>query len=419
MASLSAIKSVLSQRNTRIFYGCSAFSWTGLWIQQIATDWLAWELTHSALWVGILAFCNLGPSVIVSPFAGALSDRMDRLRLTVVTQLVTAAHAATLVVLTATGVIRIEHMVVLQILLGISQSFAQPARQSLVPGMVSRADLPGAVALNSLTYNIARSVGPGIGGVLVATWGVIPGMVVNCCAYLIASVTMPMLRLPPEARRGHPPTGRSVMREAMDGIVYVARHRGMAPLFIYAWLVGILARSVPEMLSPYVAGLWGRGPEGLAILATTMGVAALAGGMSIAVRGRLRGLSKLTLGAGLVMSIGTGLFVATHSFPFAVVCAVALGAAGTVHGISAQTLLQSGTSGHMLGRVLSLWGMITRAAPAIGALMYGAATEIAGLQVPVIIGAALATLGAVWAWRQLPRMVRGLERATPARVAAE
>jgi MFS family permease len=413
MASLAAIRSVLSQRNTRIFYGCSAFSWTGLWVQQIATDWLAWELTHSPLWVGILAFCNLGPSVVISPFAGALSDRLDRLRLTVATQLVTAAHSATLVVLTATEVIRVEHMAVLQVILGISQSFAQPARQSLVPGMVSRADLPGAVALNSLTYNIARSVGPGIGGVLVAGWGVIPGMVVNCCAYLVASMTMPMLRLTPETRRGHPPTGRSVVREAMDGIAYVARHRGMAPLFVYAWIVGILARSVPEMLAPYVAGLFGRGPEGLATLATTMGVAALGGGLFVAMRGRLRGLSKLTLGAGLVMSVGTGLFVATHSFHFAVVCALALGAAGTVHGISAQTLLQSGTSGHMLGRVLSLWGMITRAAPAIGALMYGAATEFAGLQAPVILGATLATLGVVWAWRRLPRMVRGLERTRP------
>jgi len=413
VASLGAIKSVLSSRNTRIFYGCSAFSWTGLWVQQIATDWLAWTLTHSPLWVGILAFCNLGPSVIVSPFAGAFSDRMDRLRLTVATQLVTAAHSATLIVLTLTGTIRVEYMAVLQVLLGVSQSFAQPARQSLVPGMVSRADLPGAVALNSLTYNIARSVGPGIGGVLVATWGVVPGMVVNCIAYLIASATMPMLRLSPEARRGHPPTGRSVLREAMDGIAYVARHSGMAPLFIYAWIIGIFARSVPEMLSPFVAGLWNRGPEGLATLATTMGIAALVGGLAIAVRGRLRGLSKLAIGAGMLMSAGTFLFVATHSFPFAVICAVSLGASGTVHGISAQTLLQSGTSGHMLGRVLSLWGMITRAAPAIGALLYGAAAEYAGLQVPVLIGTTIAMGASLWAGRQLPRMVRALERPRP------
>ena len=413
MASLTAIKSVLIQRNTRIFYGCSAFSWTGLWVQQIATDWLAWQLTHSALWVGILAFCNLGPSVFVSPFAGAVSDRVDRLKLTVITQLVTAAHSATLIVLTLSGAIRIEYMAILQVLLGISQAFAQPARQSLVPGMVSREDLPAAVALNSLTYNIARSVGPGIGGLLVVAWGVVPGMVVNCVAYLIASVTMPMLRLPPAARRGHPPTGRSVLREAGDGIAYVARHPGMAPLFIYAFIIGITVRSVPEMLAPFVAGLFGRGAEGLATLATTMGIAALAGGMVIATRGRLQGLAKFAIGGGLAMTIGTGMFVATHSFPFAVMCALGIGAAGTIHGISAQTLLQSGTSGHMLGRVLSLWGMITRAAPAIGALIYGVATEFVGLQLPVIAGCAVGAIAALVAMRQLPTIMRALERERP------
>jgi MFS family permease len=414
MANLAAIRSVLAQRNTRIFYSCSALSWTGLWIQQIATDWLAWTLTHSALWVGILAFCNLGPSVIVSPFAGAVSDRVDRLKLTIATQLFTAFHAATLAILTITGTIRIEHMAILQVLLGISQSFAQPARQSLVPGMVSRADLPGAVALNSLTYNIARSVGPGIGGILVAVGGVVPGMIINCIGYLIASATMPMLKLSDEIRHGHKPTGRSVLREAIDGISYVAAHPGMGPLFIYAALIGVFARSVPEMLAPFVAGLFNRGPEGLATLAATMGLAALAGGTFIAMRGKLRGLSKYAIGSGLVMSLGTGLFVATHSFPFAVICAVSIGAAGTLHGISAQTLLQSGTPSHMLGRVLSLWGMITRAAPAIGALLYGAATEFAGLQLPVLIGTIAAAAASVWAGRRLPQIVRALERPTPA-----
>ncbi len=347
MASLSAIKSVLSQRNTRIFYGCSAFSWTGLWVQQIATDWLAWELTHSPLWVGILAFCNLGPSVIVSPFAGAFSDRLDRLRLTVATQLVTAAHSATLVVLTATGVIRIEHMVVLQIILGISQSFAQPARQSLVPGMVSRADLPGAVALNSLTYNIARSVGPGIGGVLVAAWGVIPGMVVNCVAYLIASVTMPMLRLSPETRRGHPPPAAA----------WCARRWTASPMWrgTRAWR---RCSSMPGSSASGPQRARDAGPP------TSPGCGDAGRGAGDArhdhgPRGaRRRAVHRHARPAPRPLQadarrragdVGRHRAVRGHHTPsISPWSALALGAAGTIHGISAQTLLQSGTSGHML-----------------------------------------------------------------------
>nr|WP_283949650.1 MFS transporter [Limobrevibacterium gyesilva] len=399
----------MSSRNTQIFYACSLTSWTGLWMQKVATDWLAWQLTHSALWIGILTFCNLGPSVIVSPFAGAVSDRVDRLRLTVLTQLITAGHALTLAVLTLTGLIRIEYMAALEILLGTSQAFAQPARQSLVPGMVSRADLPGAVALNSLCFNLARSIGPGIGGVIVATWGVVPAILANCCAYLAASMTMPLLKLDAATRRGHAPTG-SVLREALDGIVYVARHPGMGPLFLYAATVGVLIRAVPELLPPFVAGLFGRGAEGLATVSSAIGLAALAGGTFIAMRGRLKGLCKLAVGSGLVLALATAGFVATHAFPFAVVCAAAMGAATTIHGIAVQTLLQTATASHMIGRVLSLWGMITRAAPAMGALSYGAASEVAGLQAPVLVGCAIAAGACVAAISRLPHMARALER---------
>ncbi|MBN8892018.1 MAG: hypothetical protein BGP12_17025 [Rhodospirillales bacterium 70-18] len=409
MASLSAIRTVLAHRNTRIFYGGSLVSWTGLWVQKVAVDWLAWELTHSPLWVGILAFCNLAPSVIVSPFAGAWADRMDRVRLTVVTQLITAAHAATLAGLTLSGHIRVEYIAVLEVLLGTAQAFAQPARQTLVPGMVPRSELPGAIALNSLCYNLARSIGPGIGGLIVAAAGVVPAMLVNCAAYLFASVTLPLLRLHAGARRGHAPTG-SVLREVVDGIMYVARHPGMGPLFLFAGLLGVLTRPVQEMLPPYIDRLFSQGAQGLATVSSAIGMAAMVGGLIVAMRGRLDGLARLAVAAGAVMVLATAGFVATHHFGFAVVCAATLGGATTMHGISVQTLLQSSTSGHMLGRVLSLWGMIGRAAPALGAVIYGGLAEFAGLQLPVLAGAAVASVACVLVVRRLPRIARALER---------
>ncbi len=410
MASLSAISRVLSHRNTRIFYLGSQISWTGLWVQKVAVDWLAWELTHSPLWVGVMAFCNLAPSVLVSPFAGAVADRMDRVRLTVATQLFTALHAATLAVLTLTGLVRIEYIAALEVLLGSVQAFAQPARQSLVPGMVPRSDLPGAVALNSLCYNLARSIGPGIGGLIVATAGVVPAMLVNCVGYLFASATMKLLRIEPGHRRGHAPTG-SVLREAMDGMAYVARHPGMGPLFLFAALIGMLARPVAEMLPPYVDHLFHQGPQGLATLASTMGLAAIGGGVVVAMHGRLAGLSRYAVGSGMVIVLATAAFVATGSFAFAIVCAAAIGSAQTMHGISAQTLIQSATSGQMIGRVIGLWGMIQRAAPAFGAVIYGVLTEYAGLQVPVLVGCVICALLCLFFVRRLPAMERSLERA--------
>ncbi len=408
MASLSAVAGVFAQRNARIFYAGSVTCWTGSWMQRVATDWLAWELTHSALWVSVIAFCNLAPSVVISPLAGAVADRIDRVRLTVASQFVAAGQAAILVALILTGLIRVEFIAALSACNGIAETFAQPARQCLIPGLVPRAFLPGAVALNSLTYNIARFIGPALSGPMIAAWGVVPPIVCNGFAFLFASLTMHLLRLDPAVRRGHR-SSHSVLHDAIEGVRYVVRHRGIGPLMLFAAAVGMMLRAVPEMLPPYVADLFGRDARGLATFASTMGLAALIGGTVVAIRGRLGGLTRIALFAGLVLAMATACFVATHVFAIGVVCIAIMGAATTMHGISIQTLLQHSASAAMVGRVLSLWGMITRAAPAMGALAYGAASEFLGLQIPVLLGCLLCGLAWLRTQASLPRMARTLE----------
>jgi MFS family permease len=409
VASFSAVGGVLAQRNARIFYSGSVICWTGSWVQRIATDWLAWELTHSALWVGIIAFCALAPSVAVSPIAGAVADRMDRVKLTMASQYVAMAQSILLVLLILTGTIRVEFMAFLSLCNGAAETFAQPARQCLIPGLVPRQYLPGAVALNSLTYNVARFVGPAISGPMIAAWGVVPSIAVNAVAFFYASVTMTMLRLDPAVRMGTR-GGGSVLHDALEGLRYVARHPGIGPLLLFAATVGVTVRGIGEMLPPYVSVLFGRGPEGLATLASTMGCAAMAGGMMVAIRGRIHGLARIAVGCGLALALATAGFVATRWFPVGVVCIAAMGAATTAHGISCQTLMQNSASPLMVGRVLSLWGMITRAAPAMGALIYGAAADAFGLQLPVLVGVAICVV--MWArtWVRLRVVAPALER---------
>ena len=377
-------------------------------MQRVATDWLAWELTHSALWVSVIAFCNLAPSVVISPLAGAVADRIDRVRLTVASQFVAAGQAAILVLLILTGLIRVEFIAALAALNGMAETFAQPARQCLIPGLVPRVYLPGAVALNSLTYNIARFIGPALSGPMIVVWGVVPPIACNGFAFLFASLTMYLLRLDPAVRLGHRST-HSVLHDAIEGIRYVARHRGIGPLLLYAAAVGMLLRAVPEMLPPYVADLFGRDARGLATLASTMGFAALVGGTLVAIRGRLVGLTRIAVFAGLALALATACFVATHQFAVGVVCMGVMGAATTMHGISIQTLLQNSASSTMVGRVLSLWGMITRAAPAMGALGYGAASDFLGLQLPVLLGCLLCLLAWLRTRARLPRIAPVLE----------
>jgi MFS family permease len=403
-----ALRRALSHRDARIFFGASLTAWTGLWMHRIAVMWLAWELTRSSFWVGMVAFCDLAPAVIFSPIAGAVADRMDRVKLAIIGQLCIAAQALGIALLTWSGGITIGILLVFEVLGGIAASFVQPARQALMPGLVPRADLPAAVACNSLVFNVARFTGPGIAGPLIAAYGVVPAILLNVCAYILATATMPLLRPDPAQRRGHAPEA-SLLAETLDGLRYVARHPGVGPLFLFAGLTAILLRGVQEILPPYVERLFGQGAQGLALLTAAIGVGALIGGLWVANRGRLAGTTRVAVLAVFAQAGFTAGFVASGFFPLAVVAAALFGAASAMHGISVQTLAQSAAEGRMRGRTLSLWGLITRACPALGALVLGTAGEIWGMRWPTLAACALALGVALWALLRMRRWAPRLE----------
>lgn len=408
MASLGALTRALSHRNARIFFGASLTAWTGLWMHRIAVSWLAWELTGSAFWVGMVAFCDLAPAVVFSPLAGAVADRADRLRMTMLSQAAIGTNAALIALLVASGHMTIGVLLVLEVLGGIAASFAQPARQSLMPGLVPRADLPAAVALNSLTFNVARFIGPALAGPLIAVAGVWPAIAVNALAYLVATLTTPMLRVEAEARRGHPATA-SLFGEMVDGVRYAARHPGLGPILIFAAIAAVLLRGIQEILPPFVERNYGLGAEALAVLTAAFGIGALVSGLMVAARGRLAGTTRLAVLGVLALGLATAGFAATGWFVLGVLCAALMGAAGSVHGISVQTLAQSASDPAMRGRVLSLWGLITRACPALGALLLGAAGEVWGLTSPTLVAVAASLLVVGWGMARLPRMAQALE----------
>lgn len=412
MASFGTLSRALSHRNARIFFSASLIAWTGLWMHRIAVSWLAWRLTGSAFWVGLVAFCDLAPAVIVSPFAGAVADRADRLRLTMVSQAAIGANAAILAALVATGNISIYVLLCTETIGGVAASFTQPARQSLMPGLVPRADLAAAVALNSLTFNVARFIGPALAGPIIAVAGVWPAIASNAIAYLIATMTTPRLVVDPMARRGHAVT-KSLFGDMVDGLAYAARHPGLGPILAFAAVSAVLLRGIQEILPPFVERAYGRGAESLAVLTAAFGVGALVAGLAIASRGRLSGTTRLSVLGVLALGAGSAGFAASGWFPFGVLCAALMGAAGSVHGISVQTLAQSASDPTMRGRVLSLWGLITRACPALGALLLGVAGEAFGLRWPTLLAVLMSLLVVAWGMARLPRIAEALEGPEP------
>lgn len=380
-------------------------------MHRIAVMWLAWELTRSAFWVGMVAFCDLAPAVVFSPIAGAVADRMNRVKLTIIAQAVIGAQALGVAILTAMGVISISSLLVFEVIGGIAASFAQPARQALMPGLVPRADLPAAVAANSLCFNVARFLGPAIAGPMIAVWGVVPAILCNVAAYVIATASLPLMKVDPAHIQGHAPEA-SLLAETLDGMRYAANHPGIGPILLFAGTSAILLRGVQEVLPPCVERLFGQGAAGLALLTAAIGIGALLAGLWVASRGRLSGTTRIAVlatGAQAVCVMG---FVATGWFPFAVLCGALYGACASIHGISVQTLAQSAALTKMRGRTLALWGLITRACPALGALVLGTAGEILGMRLPTLIAALCALLVTIWGVTRMRGWARHLEHPT-------
>lgn len=365
----------------------------GTWLQKVAVGWLTWELTHSGFWLGLVAAADLVPTVFLSPFAGALADRRDKIRVIRATQVAATLQSALLAVLTWGGAMTIELLFVLTLTLGIVNAINQPARLALIPNLVGKPALASAVAINSITFNLARFIGPAIAGAIIAGPGTAAAFAVNSLTFVAFLVALAWV----EPGRGRPEPSaapRSLFGAALDGYRYALHHKviGLGLLIIAA--TSICGRPVIELLPGFADAVFGRGAQGFAWLTAIVGLGAIAGGLFMLDRPPLGRLVRRVVA--FVLVIGTALlaFTATTHYWLALPALFVAGFGMVVTGVGVQTLVQLRVEAAMRGRVMAIYGMIIRGGPAIGAMLMGGASEVAGLRLPVAVGAVLCV--AVW-----------------------
>jgi len=405
----------LAHRNYRIYAGGNAVSLVGIWMQRVAVGWLAWTLTHSGTWLGVMSMAEFFPVVFLSPLAGALADRRDRVGIIRVTQIAGTAEAGLLAILVYSEAITIELLLALTLLLGVFNAIAQPSRLALIPTLVDRPALPSALAINAIIFNSARFVGPAIAGIVIAQVSVGAAFAVNAMTYVVFLIAMTNLRglpaLPVAATQ-------SVLKASAEAYVYASRHPGIAPMLLLFTITTIGTRGFVELFPGFADSVFGRGPEGLATLTSTVGLGAICGAVWMLLRPAIAGLTRLVLAHTLVISLAILGLTATDRFVLALPCVFVAGTAMTITGIGAQTLLQAAVDVGMRGRIMALYGMIFRAGPAVGAVLMGSLSESFGLRLPLAVGA-LVSCG-FWALSRLKqkRMAETLEAdpgATPVR----
>ncbi|HEX2114878.1 MAG TPA: MFS transporter [Alphaproteobacteria bacterium] len=406
MIGLRRIAAALGQSNYRAFTIGNAVSLIGTWLQRVAVGWLAWQLTKSGTWLGLVAFADLFPTVVLSPLAGALADRFDRLRIVVVTQIIAMLQACGLAALVYADAMTIERLFALTVALGVANALNQPARLALIPSLVEREHLSSAVAINSIVFNSARFLGPAAAGFAIAHGGIGVAFLVNALTYVVFLVALALIRLTPMDLA---PSRRGILGDTIDGYAYATRHPGIGPMLLLLAITSLCTRAFIELLPGFADAVFHRGAEGLAWLTAATGLGAMAGGLWMAQRPGIAGLTRLIVANVLLISAALIGFVATDHFLVAFVCLLVAGFSLVVNGIGAQTLVQHAAAPNMRGRVMATYGMIFRGGPAIGALVMGTLSSQVGLQLAVGAGAVLCALSWLWARRLRDSMAQALE----------
>jgi predicted MFS family arabinose efflux permease len=395
-----------AHRNYRVYVSGNAVGLIGTWLQRVSVGWLAWTLTHSGAWLGIMSMAEFFPVVFLSPLAGVLADRRNQVSVIRTTQVIGGLQASVLAVLVYSGAITIEWLFALTLLLGITNSFAQPSRMALISNLVDRAALPSALAINSIVFNSARFIGPAIAGLVIAQASVGAAFALNAATYIIFFTAMTRLH-PVAALSGG--AGRNVLRASAEAYSYVSRHPGIAPMLLLFTVTTIATRGYIELFPGFADDVFQRGAAGLSVLVSTVGLGAICGGAWMLLRPGLNGLTSVVLGHTLVISLAILGFTATDQFYVALPFVFVAGTAMVITGVGAQTLIQASVEPQMRGRVMALYGMIFRAGPALGAVLMGSLSERFGLRLPLAVGAVISVVVCALTWARQRRIAPLLE----------
>jgi predicted MFS family arabinose efflux permease len=389
------VAAALRHRDHRLFNYTLLPALLSLWAQRTGIGWLAWELTHSPSWLGIIAAADLLPSVFLSPLSGVIADRVNAVRMMRLTQAIIMVHAAVLWAMTAAGIIEIWGLFVLALITGINQPFSTSARMVYYPTLVPREDLGTAITINSTVFNLGRAAGPALAGVLIGPFGVATVFFLNFAAFLAHLLNL--LRIHGVHAEDIARKPKGMFREAREGLGYAARHAGIGPMLLLLVLTSVAGRPVPEMLPGFADDVFGRGPEGLGWLLSAVGVGGLAGAIWLTRRGAAGGLTVVVVFMTMVMGVATAIFGLTDWFWLGIVFLAVVGFTQTVTGTGIQALLQIAVAPEVRGRVMSLYTAVWRGTPAFGAILIGWIADHAGLPWTVTGAGVILVLSWMWA----------------------
>jgi MFS family permease len=399
----AAVFRSFSHRNFRLYFLGQGVSLIGTWMQQTAQPWLVYNLTGSPQMLGLVAACVQLPVFFLSPIAGVVSDRVDRRRLLIATQVVAMLQAFGLAVLVLTGLVQVWHVVVLSLLLGSVNAFDLSTRQAFLSEMLDRKeDLGNAIALNSVMFNAARVVGPALAGAMIALAGEGVCFLANALSFLAMLLALLAMRIEP--REIAPPAG-GVWHGLVEGVRYVAGSPALRTILATVSMISVTGISYVVLIPVFAKQVLHGDSHDLGFLMSAPGLGAVCSGLYLASKKNLHEL--LPRIAVTPTLIGLGLFGISFvdSLEWAMAGLFVVGFAAVLLLASCNTALQTLTAEDKRGRVLSLYAMAFLGTAPVGSAAAGGLSERLGVETTMRLGAAGCVLVSAFVVVQLPRLL--------------
>jgi MFS family permease len=368
---LQAFKS-LSTPGYRVLWFGMFFNVASMQINIVARSWLAYDLSGSALVLGIVALARGLPQIIFSPLGGVVADRFSKRKVLVISQSILCILALINALLVQTNVIQVWHLVVIGIFQGIVFPFTMPTRQALIPQLVDKDTLPNALAMDSAGRNLNRVLAPSIAGLLIA-WD--PTVAFYAIAILYFSSALTLLRLPSTASTADP--NRNAMQQMVFGLRYMIGRRRLLILILMAFIAVILGMPFQQMLPVFQVAVLNVGPEKLGFMYAAVGVGALAGSLTIAYRSDDPRRQRYQLIAGVCFGVLLIPFALSRNLGISLAALALIGLCSEIFMTINRMLVLLNTDSHLYGRVMGMYGMTFSLMP-IATLPMGAIVDAIG-----------------------------------------
>jgi predicted MFS family arabinose efflux permease len=374
----------------RRFFWAQLVAQTGTWMQTVAQSWLVLQLTPSPFKLGLIGSLQFAPILLFSIASGALADRVRKRRLLIGAQAALGIQALGLAALVASGHVEYWHVAVLAFCSGLISVLDQPARQSLVAEMVGRADVASAVALNSASFNAARIVGPGLGGLLIASFGVVPAFVLNGLGFAVAVIMLLGLRTEgtPKAR-----SGEGILHDVRTGLRYAFSTPEIRLTLGLLFIVSICVFNFTVYVPLVVRTVLHLGAEGFGLLMACLGVGAVTGALIVGALGARRPPAAVLFGAAALACSALIALSTARTFWLAAVLLFFTGLFGLVLVASCNTAMQLSAPDELRGRVMSLYTLIWGGVFPFGAFIVGTISEHWGVGRALLVNGTAGLLG--------------------------